>query len=302
MGQIINAHAHLLEVQALSGDGSSGLIPGGIPVYENLDASLPLLLPHNMIDQMDEAGIEKSIIYAVNAPILYASNEYVKSLCDEYPDRLIGFASVDPKSPEAVDILEQAITELGLRGLKFHPPLQNFYPNDESVYTVYEKAQDLDIPVVFHVGTTPFGNKCKLSQADPLLLDDVANCFPDLRIMLTHLSTLWHNQAFMVVEKHPNVFIDTAAYLYEIPIILDLNLIKRLGKEKVIFGTDYPNPFAGVPHRMREFVECIKNLQLPEDVVDNIFSNNVEILLNGRKSDIQSLTIDDIRQKLSVLK
>jgi predicted TIM-barrel fold metal-dependent hydrolase len=292
--EIINAHVHMIEFEALAERQTGQLMPGGIAVYENIEASLPLLLPRTLLAQMDEAGIDKSIIYAVEAPVLYASNEYVKSLCDKYPDRLIGFASVDPKSPDATKILERAIKEMGLKGLKFHPPLQDFFPNDKNVFPVYEKALELDIPVVFHVGTTPFGNMCKLSQANPLLLDDVANQFPDLRIMLTHLSTLWHNEAFMVVEKHPNVFIDTAAYLYEIPQILNLNLIKRLGADKVIFGTDYPNPFAGEPHRMKDFVDCIMNLNLPREVSNAIFYENVKTLLNGRNNEPKAISIERI--------
>ena len=125
-----------------------------------------------------------------------------------------------PLAPDAPQTLKHAVEHLGLRGLKLHPPLQNFYPNSEAVFPVYQMAADLDIPIVFHVGTTPFGPMCRLSQADPILIDDVAREFPNLRIMLTHLGTLWHYEAFMVVEKNPIVFIDTAAYVHEIPQIL----------------------------------------------------------------------------------
>jgi predicted TIM-barrel fold metal-dependent hydrolase len=93
----------------------------------------------------------------------------------------------------------------------------------------------------------------------------------------------------MVVEKHPNVFIDTAAYLYEIPEILTMNLIRRLGEDKVIFGTDYPSPFGDEPHRMKDFVDCIASLALPDRVKNGIFHDNVQILLNGRKDPPKGL-------------
>jgi len=299
---ITNAHVHMIEIAALAEQQNGPVFSGEIPVYKEVEASLPLLLPETLMAQMDEAGIEKTILYAVEAPILFASNEYVKSLCDQFPDRLIGFASVDPKSNEAPAVLEQAVKDLGLKGLKLHPPLQDFFPNDEAVFDVYQKAQDLDIPVVFHVGTTPFGNMCKLAQADPILLDDVANCFPDLRIMLTHLGTLWQHHAFMVVEKHPNVFIDTAAYLYEIPEILDLNLIKRLGPQKIIFGTDYPSPFCEQIHRMKDFVDCIQGLDLPEPVLKGIFQDNIQLLLHGRPVEAPVATALEIAEKVTILK
>jgi uncharacterized protein len=282
--RIINSHVHMIEPDRFFESGVR-LVPNGIPVYKDMQASFGFLRPESVISQMDEAGIDKSVLFAVDAPILYASNQYVKSLCDRYPDRFIGFASLNPKSTDATTVLEHAVDELGLRGLKLHPPLQDFFPNDETVFPVYEKAAQLDIPVVFHVGTTPFGNRCKLSQANPLLIDDVANNFPELRIMLTHLGTLWHNESFMIVEKHPNVYIDTAAYLYEIPRLLDVNLVKRLGANKVVFGTDYPSPFADEPHCMKDFVDCITSLGFSRSLLEDIFFDNINSFLSNKRDN-----------------
>ncbi len=257
-------------------------LPPGIAVLEDLDSTLELLQPAALIAQMDEAGISQSVLYAVDAPIVYASNDYVSHCCSLFPDRLIGFASVDPNAGEAALVeLERAVCGLGLKGLKLHPPLQHFFPNDQKVFPIYELAAKLNIPVVFHVGTTPFGPLCRLSHADPILIDDVASEFPNLRIMLTHLGTLWHCEAFMVVEKNPNVFIDTAAYVSEIPQILTPELITRVGAHKIIFGTDYPMPYAKQTHRMKDFVEAIRALGLPENVQRAFFSENFELLLHG---------------------
>ncbi|HUT59999.1 MAG TPA: amidohydrolase family protein [Phycisphaerae bacterium] len=255
----------------------------GVAVFGEFRDSLPLLSAREMIRQMDEAGIAQSIIYAVDAPIVYASNEYVHRLCERYGDRLIGFASVNPMRSGAVEKFQRAIEDLSLRGLKLHPPLQRFFPNDESVFPLYEKAAELNVPVVFHVGTTPFGSLCRLAHANPLLIDDVAVAFPSLRIMLTHLGTLWHHEAFMVVEKNPNVYIDTAAYLYEIPEILTRDTVERIGRDKVIFGTDYPMPYVGRVHRMKDFVDALRQLDLPGEMLDGIFSGNVQAFLNGRR-------------------
>jgi len=295
---IINAHVHMIEAEGMLGKFQGANIPGGISVMAQIEATLPLLFVDTLLAQMDEAGIEKSVLFAVDAPIVYASNEYVHSLCSEYPDRFIGFASVNPKDPEAVQVLERAVQDLGLKGLKFHPPLQDFYPNDPALAPIYQKAVELNIPVVFHVGTTPFGAMCRLSQADPLLIDDVAVDFPDLRIMLTHLGTLWHHAAFMVVEKNPNVYIDTAAYLYEIPGLLTHGLITRIGADKIIFGTDYPMPYAGDVHRMKDFVTCIQELDVPADVLEGIFHGNFHAFLTGEKDDDEGLDIAELARKL----
>ena len=279
--KIINAHVHMIEQKKAFGNRKISKIHPGQTIFKNLDDTLALLNPEVLLSQMDEAGISKSVLFACEAPIIYASNDYVASLCKKYPERLIGFASVDPKRKDAVKIIEKAIKQLGLRGIKFHPPLQNFYPNEKNIFPIYEKATKLNIPVVFHIGSTPFGSLCRLDQANPILIDEIACKFPDLKIILTHLGTLWHNEAFMVTEKNPNVFIDTSAYLYEIEQLLTEETVERIGQDKIIFGTDYPTPFAGKTHRMVDFVECINKLKLSKEIKEKIFSKNFEKILSG---------------------
>lgn len=281
--QIINAHVHMIELDKMLQIHPDIEISLELSVFQDLENTISLLKPACLFSQMDEAGISKAVLFACHAPIIYASNEYVAGLCQRFPDRLIGFASVDPKREDAVKIVEEAITKLGLQGIKFHPPLQNFYPHDKNVFPIYEKAMSLNVPIVFHVGSTPFGNLAKLDQANPLLIDEVACTFPELRIMLTHLGTLWHNEAFMVAEKNPNVFIDTAAYVYEIKTILTPELIKRVGEDKFIFGTDYPMPFSVKTHRMKDFVDCINKLDLPNEIKEKMFFKNFTYFLKGRE-------------------
>ena len=280
--KIINAHVHMIELQKMLSLQPDMEISTDIAVFRDLKKTISLTDPRNLLIQMEDANISQSVLYACDAPIVYASNEFVSGLCEQYPDAFIGFASVNPNKEDAVEVIENAIVHLGLKGMKFHPPLQNFYPNDRKFFHIYEKAIELNVPVVFHVGTTPFGSMVKLNQADPLLLDDVACAFPELRILLTHLGTLWHNESFMVVEKNPNVYIDTSAYIYEIEELLTNNLIERVGEDKFIFGTDYPMPFGGTIHKMKDFVDCINRLDLSNVIKEKIFYKNFQLLLHGK--------------------
>jgi len=279
--RIINAHTHLIDTaEALTDDNRHYLdYIKGIPTFSDVEEVTKMLSLNNLMQQMDEASIEKSVLFAVDAPILTASNEFVSDIIANYPDRFIGFASVNPNLNNACKSLENAIQNLGLKGLKLHPPLQNFYPNDKKVWPVYELASQLGIPVVFHVGSTPFGSLVKIKQADPILIDDVANDFPSLKIILTHLGTLWHNESFMITEKHPNVYIDTAAYPYEISEILTEKLIMRVGEDKFIFGTDFPMPYEGKMHRLKDFVDCIEKLTISTELKERIFALNFENML-----------------------
>ena len=279
--KIINAHLHLIELdKAIQEKDKYFALLQNIPSFKNLEETINLISAEVILKQMDEAGISKSVLFACYAPIIYASNEFVAEVCKKYPDRFIGFASVDPKAKQAPQILEKAIKKLGLMGLKLHPPLQDFYPNDKLLWPIYKKAVQLKIPVVFHVGSTPFGALVKLDQARPILVDEVANAFPELKIVLAHMGTLWENEAFMVTEKNPNVFIDTAAYPHEIKELLTEQLIKRVGEDKFIFGTDFPMPYEGKIHRMKDHVDCINGLGLPLEIKEKIFYRNFEKLIS----------------------
>ena len=157
--------------------------------------------------------------------------------------------------------------------------MQNFYTNDKKMWPVYDLASQLDIPVVFHVGSTPFGSLCRLDQAYPVLIDEVAVAFPKLKIILTHLGTLWSNESFMVTEKNANVFIDTAAYPHEIEALLTERLIKRVGEDKFIFGTDFPMPYEEHLHEMKDFVTCINNLKISDELKEKIFYKNLSQII-----------------------
>ena len=281
--QIINAHTHVVDANEVFAEGNRHYLDylRGIPTFSDLNQVEAMLSVENLLKQMDEAGIEKSVLFAMEGPILTAGNEFVANLCTEYPNRFIGFASVNPLLPKASYKLKRAIECHNLKGLKLHPPLQNFYPNDPAIWPVYQMASDLGIPVVFHVGSTPFGNMVKLKQADPILIDDVANAFPGLKIVLTHLGTLWHNESFMITEKHPNVYIDTAAYPYELKELLNEKLIMRVGEKKFIFGTDFPMPYEGKLHRLKDFVECILELNISSDLKEQIFFSNFQTMMKG---------------------
>ena len=105
----------------------------------------------------------------------------------------------------------------------------------------------------------------------------------------------------MVVEKNPNVFIDTAAYVTEIAQVLTSDIITRIGPQKIIFGTDYPMPYAGRAHRMKDFVECVQGLGLPKDVLCGIFSENIEQLLYGRKAPAPQLSAQEVLEAIRKL-
>ena len=86
------------------------------------------------------------------------TNDYVAALVEGHPEQFMGFATVDPwKDRWAVNELERAVKELGLRGLKLHPIHQAFFPGDPRFYPLYEKCAELGVPLLLHSGFAAAG-------------------------------------------------------------------------------------------------------------------------------------------------
>lgn len=175
------------------------------------------------------------------------SNAEIADAAAEHADVLIPFASIDPaKGRAGARAFRTLVEERGMRGIKFHPSLQGFAPNDRSAYPLFEVAAELGVPALFHTGQTgigagmPGGGGIRLSLSNPMLLDDVAVEFPELTIILAHPSFPWQDEALAVATHKPNVFIDLSGWS---PKYFPPQLVRyanTLLQDKVLFGTDYP--------------------------------------------------------------
>ena len=202
--------------------------------------------------ELDVAGLEKAVLLPIDTlrtrGLASFTNEQIAELVAMAPDRLIGFASVDPLPPDAAGRLLQAVEELGLRGLKLSPPSQDFYADDRQAYPVYEQAQALGIPVVIHTGMSWEPN-ARLAYGRPLRLEPILADFPELRVVATHFGWPWSLELAALAMKYPNLYIDTAALYFDNPedFIADLfrrqvslTLIERTLRYQVVFGSNYP--------------------------------------------------------------
>jgi predicted TIM-barrel fold metal-dependent hydrolase len=147
------------------------------------------------------------------------SNEHVAAGAARHSDILIPFASIDPaRGADGVAELERLIADHGVKGVKFHPSLQNFAPNDGTAYGLFEVLAAHGLPAVFHTGQTgigagmPGGGGIKLRYSDPMLLDDVAADFPGMPVVLAHPSIPWQDEAISMATHKGNVFIDLSGW------------------------------------------------------------------------------------------
>jgi hypothetical protein len=211
-------------------------------------------------------------------------NEEVAESCAAHADTLIPFASIDPwRGKAALRQARKLVTDYGVRGFKFHPSLQDFAPNDRMAYPLYEVIEELGVPALFHTGQTgigaglPGGGGIRLKHSNPMLVDDVAVDFPELRIVLAHPSFPWQDEALAVATHKPYVYIDLSGWS---PKYFPPNLVRyanTLLKDKVLFGSDYP---VLTPDR---WLEDFGKLDLKPEVKPLILKDNAAHLLGLAK-------------------
>ena len=206
-------------------------------------------------------------------------NELVAQACSDHPQAFTGFGSVDPlKGDRAVEEL-QRIADLGLKGVKLHPSLQAFSPDDERHWPLYERCEELGLALLFHTGTSgigagqPGGQGIRLDYARPIRLDAVAASFPDLKIIAAHFGYPWHLELMAIALHKTNIYIDISGWAPRyIPTEVMRDMKGRL-QDQFLFGSDYPfiDP--------KRCLDELTGMDLPEAVLDKILFGNGKRLL-----------------------
>jgi len=238
--------------------------------------------PEHLLRRLDADGIERAVLVNYPSPDLMGFservNEYVADYCAAAPDRLIPMGGVHPRfSPDAAAEVRSA-AERGVRALKVHPPHMAVEPNAylhglDALRAIYEEAQRLRLPVMIHTGTSVFpGARSRAGEA--ILVDDVAVDFPDLTIILAHGGRpLWMDQAFFLVRRFPNVYMDVSS----LPPLAIPKYFPRLAEiaDKVLYGSDWPAP--GVRSMARNLADFMA-LELPAEAKRKIAADNARRL------------------------
>jgi predicted TIM-barrel fold metal-dependent hydrolase len=222
------------------------------------------------------------VVFTVDAPKepRKITNEEIAELAHQHPDVAIPFASINPhRGKEGVQAARRLIRDYKVKGFKFHPSTQEFFPNDRLAYPLYEAIAEAGLPALFHTGQTGAGagmrggGGIRLKYSNPLYLDDVAADFPDMPIILAHPSFPWQEEALSVATVKPQVYIDLSGWSpkYFPPILVQY--ANTLLKDKILFGSDYP---VITPER---WMEDFEKLPIKPEVKQKIFKENAARLL-----------------------
>lgn len=214
------------------------------------DASLLSGVSHEaMLEMMDAAGIERAFLVATKTGRLGLPGSWhlpyatVASAVARYPERFSGLAGLDPtEGMKGVRELERAVRELGFIGAHMYPHWFELAPDHARWYPFYAKCVELDVPVQMQVGQsliyTP--EQRLRSVARPITLDAVACDFPELRLVGIHVGIPWAEEMIAMAWKHPNVYIGSDAHSPKYWPQSFTHYINTFGRDKVLFGTDYP--------------------------------------------------------------
>ena len=206
-------------------------------------------------------------------------NETVAAACRDFPDVFTGLGSVDPHKGDAAVAEVANIAALGLRGVKFHPSLQAFAPDDPAYWPVFAACERHGLLALFHTGTSgigagqPGGQGIRLDYARPILLDPVAAAHPGLTVVAAHFGWPWHMELVAMALHKTNVYIDISGWSPKrIPAELVRELRGRLSGQ-FLWGSDFP--FLTPERCLAE----LESLDLPEPVLAAVLHENAARIL-----------------------
>jgi predicted TIM-barrel fold metal-dependent hydrolase len=230
---------------------------------------------------------QRTIVFGGKARLsgLWVPDQDVAAYVAQQPDRLIGFLSVDPTQPGWRDELEEGHQNLRLRGIKLLSMYAGFAPDSPELDDLWRYATNHQLPVLLHTGTT-FIDKAPLECTLPRLLDNVAIRFPEVRIILAHLSHPYEGECIAVIRKHRHVYADVSALHYRpFQLYHSLMLVQEYGVwSKLLFGSDYPfttvdASIAGL-RKLNQMVEGTNLPRLDMDQMEQMINRNSLALLN----------------------
>ncbi len=237
--------------------------------------------PGKFLEYLDASGVERAVLVNYVAPDVVgytdSANEFVSQFAAHDPRRLIAVGGLLPTHRDPAARVQELVGQLGIRGLKIHPPHQLVAPNGyldgsaPGLRTIYRECERLRVPLIVHTGTSVFPG-ARNRFAHPMLVEDVAIDFPELTIVLAHGGRpLWMEEAVFLARRFPNVYLE----LSSIPPTRLMQYFPRLEElaPKVLFGSDWPGP--GVPD-IGGNLQAFRALPLSESARERILVTNPE--------------------------
>lgn len=252
------------------------------PTLKYFRANFKLLDFKAFSEDLRNEGISKAILLPLVSNLNKGGrieNEHIREICNADPDLFLGFASFD-LNKDYISELKHAINNLGLKGIKVHPQLQNIRADDPKLIPIYEFAEKHELPIVIHTGITGIGANIrgggglKLDHARPIYVDNIASQFPNVTFIMAHFGWPWYEEALAVAYHKANVYIDISGWSPKYIPQTVIRYMDSLLQDRVLFGSDYPMI------RPSRIIAELKQLNLKEQTIKKVLFENALQILN----------------------
>jgi predicted TIM-barrel fold metal-dependent hydrolase len=232
-------------------------------------------LGEDLVRNLDAVGLDRAVTFPLGASATDYSeaNRIIAEEMAKYPERIIGFCRINPNfGPDAsVKSLDHALGTLKLKGIKLHPEIEFFDPNEEALMgPVYEAARRYGVPILFHTGMS--------SKAAPAVIAELASRYRDVPVILGHMGVSEYvKQAVTVARQNENIFLETSVVGW-MPLLLEA--FHGVGSSKILYGSDHPyNPLAMEIDKIA--VHVASATKLSADDLKKIFAANFLSLIRS---------------------
>ena len=256
---IINSHVH-------------------ISLYENNAEDLNGALVA-LVDDMAKYGINYAVVIPDNLENLPSIADLDKAISLTQGKKrffLLGSPQIMQRGASEVAKYEELFKNKTIKGIKFFPGHDPYYPTDKRCEPYYKLCEKLDYPVIFHTGENSGDSECA-KWNDPKYIAEVADNHPDLKIVIAHYFWPKMDYCYETTKNISNIFFDLSAMADEEVVELTggIDIVKNvLAKtindrpDKILFGTDWPMC------KTKNHIDLIKSLQLDTKTEDKIFFQN----------------------------
>ena len=235
---IVDCHVNLWEAEHLRPLFAAGT------AYSRPGAVSPKADPDTVYAAM--AKVDKAIVFSLrygDSAGIDGDDEVTARAVRKYPDKFVGFATVDPRRPDYMELLRYAVEQLGLKGVKFGPIYSGVSLLDPRMEPIFRYCVDKNLPLTMHMGTT-FAENAPVELGRPVAVDEIANRHRDLKMIMAHMAHPWFEECIVVARKQANVYCEVSAIFYR-PwqfwnTLITAQEYRITERDKIFWGTDFP--------------------------------------------------------------
>jgi len=229
--------------------------------YSRPGAVSPVADPDTVYAAM--AQVDKAIVFSIrygDSAGIDGDDEVTARAVRKYPDKFVGFATIDPRRSDCMNLLRHAVEVHGLKGVKYGPIYNGVSLLDPRMEPIYRYCVERNLPLTMHMGTT-FAQNAPVELGRPVAVDEIATRHPELKMIMAHMAHPWVEECIVIARKQPNVYCEISAIFYR-PWQFWNSLIaaqeyRITERDKIFWGTDFP--FA----KVEESIEGLRGVNRP---------------------------------------